>query len=257
MVTSLHWYHCPWSPAGLVKPSSQKILVPTPRGQGLCRGPWQGMPQPNYCKRHTWCSLPCIECAGQDMYESSYGSRPSTGSMLPGSGASFTYVDMGMTTLEGTGASYMPGFSEAPPGKHLRRLKLQASPRKREPQPTAKNPLLSAERDLRPGLWESATPQAPKRARAVFKHVKTQKDEQSMGLRRQDTTQIPAGSPRPRQPYVESAGSSRLGYGFCRLLGGVTRFWDRIEFDDRARDRDRDRYRAAKEEAIQETEPAR
>jgi len=199
-------YHPNYTSSGLVKPASQKILVPTPRGQGACQGPWQGMHQPTFCKRHTWCSLPCIECAGQDMYEASYGSRPSTGSMLPGGGKSFTYVDLGMTTLEGTGATYMPGFSEPPEVKHLRRLKSQISTRSREKPPT--NPLLLADRDTKLMFSNVAAPAPPKRARAVLKQpLKPEKreDEQFHWLRRLNTDA--AGS--PRRNLMESAGSSR------------------------------------------------
>ncbi len=194
--------------AGLVKPASQKILVPTPHGQGTCQGPWQGMHQPTYCKRHAWCSLPCIECAGQDLYEASYGSRPSTGSMLPGAGASFTYVDMGMTTFEGTGATYMPGFTEPPEGKHIRRLKSQMSTSSREKQTPSTNPLFLADSKTKLPLSNVVAPAPPKRARAVLKQsLKPEKreGEQLLWLHRINTDVT--GS--PRRNLMESAGSSR------------------------------------------------
>jgi hypothetical protein len=42
------------------------IQVRTPRGQGTDR--------PKYCQRHSWCSLPCIECAAIEAYNATDGS---------------------------------------------------------------------------------------------------------------------------------------------------------------------------------------
>ena len=103
---------------GLVKPSSQRILVRTPRERK------RGVQFPMYCKHHKWCSLPCIECSALKMYGASDGSvRPSQSALMPGAGASYSFVDLGDAHDQASGATYAPAFTQAAPVPALQRLK--------------------------------------------------------------------------------------------------------------------------------------
>ena len=109
---------------GLVKPSSQRILVRTPRERK------RGVQFPMYCKHHKWCSLPCIECSALKMYGASDGSvRPSQSALMPGAGASYSFVDLGDAHDQSSGATYAPAFKQAAPVPALQRLKRAAMKR--------------------------------------------------------------------------------------------------------------------------------